>query len=110
MRSLIMFELKKIVSRRVTQVAVGGLFALLVLVFALNVLQQTSIDDAGERASGLAAIALEKERAEADAGIVTDEKATEDIRAFQRFFNDEGEIDERFASEDFADPESAHPT
>lgn len=108
MRSLIMFELKKIVSRRVTQVAVGGLFALLVLVFALNVLQQTAIDDAGERASGLAAIALEKERAEADAGIVTDEKATEDIRAFQRFFNDEGEIDERFASEDFADPESAH--
>ena len=108
MRSLIAFELKKIVSRRVTQVAVGGLFALLAVVFALNVVQQVGTDDAGGRVSGLAAIALDKQRAEAAAGVVTDEKATEDIRAFQRFFNDAGKIDERYAIDDYGDPDSAY--
>ncbi len=90
MRSIVAFELKKIVARRVTQAAVGGLFAVLVLVFALNVLQQSSVDERGEAVTGTAAIAQEKARAEAHAGAVTDERATEDIRAYQRLLEGRG--------------------
>ena len=60
MRSLVAFELKKILSRRVTQVTVASLFVVLALVMALNVLQQSGTDDAGNDVSGLAAIAQKK--------------------------------------------------
>ena len=83
MPSLVAFEFKKIVARRVTHMATLGLFVLLVLIMALNIAQQTATDAAGDVVSGPAAIALEKERAEAHAGAVTEERATEAIRAYQ---------------------------
>lgn len=83
MPSLVAFEFKKIVARRVTHMATMGLFVLLVLIMALNIAQQTATDAAGNAVSGPAAIALEKERAEAHAGAVTEERAIEAIRAYQ---------------------------
>ena len=57
-------------------------------------LQQSGTDDAGNDVSGLAAIAQKKANAEADAGLVTEERATEAIRAYQTFFDSDGQIDE----------------
>lgn len=106
MRSLVAFELKKILSRRVTQVTVASLFVVLALVMALNVLQQSGTDDAGNDVSGLAAIAQKKANAEADAGLVTEERATEAIRAYQTFFDSDGQIDEAFLAGGLSDPDS----
>ncbi len=106
MRSLVAFELKKILSRRVTQVTVASLFVVLALVMALNVLQQSGTDDAGNDVQGLAAIAQKKANAEADAGLVTEERATEAIRAYQTFFDSDGQIDEAFLAGGLSDPDS----
>lgn len=105
MSDLIRFELQKMVARRVTQVAVLGLFALLIVIFALNILQQSYIDNEGQPVSGLAAIAQMKQNGKANAGTITEERAINDIRAYQRFFTDDGEIDPFYHDPDKGGPE-----
>ena len=94
MRSLIGFELKKMLVRKITLVSTLVLLAYLVLVFSLNVIQQSAVDDEGNDVTGLAAIAQTKHVKQLYAGPVTDEAATEAIRGYQRYIENERLKDE----------------
>lgn len=110
MASLIRFELKKIASRRVTQVAVAFVLLMLVVVSWLNISMQYALDPdrVNEELEGVAAIAQQKENAEAVSGPITDEKATEVLRQLKAFIGEDGEISPEFQSniygEDVAAP------
>ncbi len=98
MASLIRFELKKIASKRVTQVAVAFVLLMLVVVSWLNISMQYALDPdrVNEELEGVAAIAQQKENAEAVSGPITDEKATEVLRQFKAFIGEDGEISPEF--------------
>lgn len=91
-RSLIKFELKKIFGRRVTQVALGVLFAFVLCIMAMNSFQQVAADpaDPSEDLTGMAAIEQLQKNAEADAGPITDGRATEVIRQYKALINNGG--------------------
>lgn len=83
MRSLMWFELKKMLSRRVAIAMNVGVIVLLAGVMALNVAQTKTENAAGEVLSGTNAIAYAKAEREAHAGPITSEKAAADIAAYQ---------------------------
>lgn len=83
MRSLIKFELKKMLTRRVAVVANAGALAMLLAVMALNVMQTKTEGNIGEILSGPAAIAHRREVAEARAGDLTPERVAADIAHYQ---------------------------
>ncbi|MEE0845865.1 MAG: ABC transporter permease subunit [Eggerthellaceae bacterium] len=83
MRSLMWFELKKMLSRRVAIAMNVGVLVLLAGVMALNVAQTKTENAAGETLSGTDAIAYAKAEREAHAGPITSEKAAADIAAYQ---------------------------
>lgn len=111
MASLVKYELKKIASRRVTQVASAFILALLVVVSWLNISMQYALvpDQVGEEVEGVAAIAQQKANADALAGPITDEAATEAIRELQSFIGDDGEIAPEFQTRIY-DEEAPAPT
>lgn len=82
MPRLILFELKKMLSRRVALAAnVGVVF--LVAIMALNVVQTKTANARGEIVSGTEAIAQMRTDAEEHAGTITAERAAADIAAYQ---------------------------
>lgn len=83
MLSLIKFELKKMLTRRVAVAANAGAIAMLVAVMALNVMQARAEGNAGEILSGPEAIAHRREVAEARAGELTPERVAADIAHYQ---------------------------
>lgn len=83
MRSLMWFELKKMLSRRVAIAMNVGVLVLLVGVMALNVAQTKTENAAGNTLSGTDAIAYAKAEREAHAGPITSEKAAADIATYQ---------------------------
>ncbi len=83
MPRLILFELKKMLSRRVALAANVGVAVFLVAIMALNVTQSRTANFAGEEFNGLAAIAYNRAEAEKYAGPVTAERAAADIAAYQ---------------------------
>lgn len=87
MGSLIKFELKKIYTQRVTQVAVVAIAALLAWVTTFNITSQFALDpnSVGEEFEGASAIAQQKENADTLAGPITDEAATDAIREWKTF-------------------------
>lgn len=95
--SLVKFELKKICSQRVTQVTVVAIAALLAWVTTFNITSQYALDpDAvGTEFEGAAAISQQKQNADALAGPITDEAATDAIREWQAFM-DGDEIAEQY--------------
>lgn len=95
--SLIKFELKKICSQRVTQVAVIVIAALLAWVTTFNITSQFALDPnaVGEEFEGASAIAQQKENADALAGSITDKAATDAIREWKTFMVGD-EIAERY--------------
>lgn len=97
MGSLIKFELKKICSQRVTQVAVIVIAALMVWVTTFNISSQYALDPnaVGEEFEGASAIAQQKENADALAGPITDKAATDAIREWKAFMAGD-EIAERY--------------
>ncbi|WP_139651748.1 ABC transporter permease [Raoultibacter phocaeensis] len=99
MRDLIGFELKKILARKVTLVSVLVLLAYMVLIFSLNVIQQSAVDNEGNPVTGLAAIAQTKDIEQLHAGPVTDEDATAMIRGYQSFFEN-GKLKEEIEQSD----------
>lgn len=99
MSSLVKFELKKIVSRKATYISALIVFALLVLIYSLNVYAQQNSDNDLNTVSGLEGIALSKERADALAGPVTNESFTEKVQEYQTFLQGEGELKDEFTTE-----------
>lgn len=84
MPRLILFELKKMLSRRVALAANLGVLVFLVAIMALNVVQNKTTNAQGQVVSGVEAIAQSRAEAEKHAGPVTAERAAEDIAAYQQ--------------------------
>ena len=83
MARLMLFELKKMLTRRVALVANVGVVAFLVGIMALNVVQARTTDASGAILSGTEAIARIRLEAGAHAGAITPERAAADIAAYQ---------------------------
>ena len=83
MPRLILFELKKMLSRRVALAANVGVIVFLVAIMALNVTQNRTVSFAGEEFNGVEALAHNRSEDEKHAGVVTAERAAEDIAAYQ---------------------------
>lgn len=98
MGSLIRFELKKILSRRVMQVSLGVIFAMLCVITCFNITSQYALDpdQVGKEFEGTEAIAHLKENAHALAGPITDKGATEALREYKVFIGSDGEVKERY--------------
>ena len=83
MLSLIRFELKKMLSRRVAKVANIGVLVMLVGIMGLNVAQTKTEGNIGEILSGPAAIEHRCDVAQAHAGELTPERVAADIARYQ---------------------------
>ena len=83
MGSLIWFELKKLLARRVALAANVGVIVFLAGIMALNVVQNKTANNLGEIVSGTQAIAQARAEAEKHAGTITAERAAADIAAYQ---------------------------
>ncbi|HIZ18379.1 MAG TPA: ABC transporter permease [Candidatus Olsenella stercoravium] len=83
MPRLMLFELKKMLTRRVALVANVGVVAFLVGIMTLNVVQARTTDASGAILSGMDAIAQTRLEAGAHAGAITPERAVADIAAYQ---------------------------
>ena len=83
MPRLMLFELKKMLTRRVALVANVGVIAFLVGIMTLNVVQARTTDASGAILSGTEAIAQTRPEATAHAGAITPERAAADIAAYQ---------------------------
>ena len=83
MARLMLFELKKMLTRRVALVANVGVVAFLVGIMTLNVVQARTTDASGAILSGTDAIAQSRLEAGAHAGAITSERAAADIAAYQ---------------------------
>ena len=83
MPRLMLFELKKMLTRRVALVANVGVIAFLVGIMTLNVVQARTTDASGAILSGTEAIAQPRLEANAHAGAITPERAAADIAAYQ---------------------------
>lgn len=98
MGSLIKFELKKILSRRVMQISLGVILAFTCYIVVFNITSQYSLNPntVNEEFEGTEAIAQMKANADALAGPITNEKATETLRAYKVFIDPEGEIIDKY--------------
>ena len=83
MVSLIKFELKKMLSRRIAVVVNVGVIVVLALVMCLNVVQTKTEGNIGQILSGPEAIAHRCEVAQAHAGELTPERIAADIAHYQ---------------------------
>lgn len=83
MARLIVFEIKKMLTRRTALAANVGVVVFLVAIMALNVVQAKMTDASGAILSGTDAIAQSRQEADAHAGAITSERAAADIAAYQ---------------------------
>lgn len=83
MARLILFEIKKMLTRRTALAANVGVVVFLVAIMALNVVQAKTTDASGAVLSGTDAIAQSRQEADAHAGAITPERAAADIAAYQ---------------------------
>ena len=81
MPRLMLFELKKMLSRRVALAANVGVVLFLAAIMALNVTQNQTTNFVGEEFNGVDAIAYNRLEGEKHAGTVTAERSAEDIAA-----------------------------
>lgn len=102
MGSLIKFELKKMLTKRVTQVACAVIVALFAFILASNISTTYALDpdDVGHELRGTEAIAQIKKSADALAGPITDERATEELRRFKEFITPDGEVKDEYRYSD----------
>ena len=99
--SLIKFELKKICSQRVMQISIIAIAAFLAWVTTFNITSQYALDPdvVGSELEGSAAIAQQKEDANALAGPITDAAVTDAVREWKTFMDDD-EIADRYRWDD----------
>ncbi len=101
MGSLVKFEIKKICSRRVLQISLGVILAMLCYITFFNITSQYALnpDEVGEELEGTAAIAQIKANADMFAGPITDEGAAEVLREFKTFIDSEGEVKDEYRAD-----------
>lgn len=83
MASLVLFELKKALTRRVAVAVNAGVLLMLVAIMALNVVQTQTTDASGEILSGTDAIAQSRANREEHAGTLTTERIVSDLAAYR---------------------------
>ncbi len=110
MRSLIGFELQKIITRKSTFITALAVFALLIFLMSLNAFQQQYSDENGRAVSGLEAIATHRANAQAQAGLVTDERITADFAEYRAFFQGPDELKPEYTANHREATEEAAPT
>lgn len=94
MPSLILFELKKALTRRVAVATNAGVLLMLVAIMALNVMQTMTTDAHGEVLSGTSAIAQARANREEHAGTLTPERIASDLASYQDAIFEEIDPDE----------------
>lgn len=101
MGSLIAFELKKILSKRVMQISLGVILAMLCYIVFFNITSQyaNNPDEVAGELEGSAAIAQIEANATSLAGPITDERATEVLREYKSFIDPDGEIKEEYRAD-----------
>lgn len=101
MGSLIGYELKKMLSRRESQVSIAAVMVFVAVIAIFNITSQHALDpkEMDTEFEGTAAIAQNKANAEALAGPVTDEEATETLREFKEFVGPDGEVKEEYRTD-----------
>lgn len=101
MSSLIRFELKKNFSRRVVQISLGGVLAMLCVIALFNITSQyaSNPNQVGGKLDGCAAIAQIKANATTLSGAITDEKATEILNEYKSFLDSEGEAKDEYRTD-----------
>lgn len=82
MRKLIYFELRKIFSKRLAQIAIIGILLLSTLFAVSTYLNKYSFDGISNEGSGKTAVEIDKEIAEKYEGILTDEKVQQMMSDF----------------------------
>lgn len=87
MKDLLVFELKKIIKKKLNIIVVLGSLTLTVILFTLPVLQFSSFDMDGNQVRGFQGIKLEKQLQEELKGTLTEERITNDILNYQELFN-----------------------
>lgn len=87
MRDLLVFELKKIIKKKLNIIVMLGSLALTIILFTLPVLQFSSFDNEGNQVRGFSGIKLEKQLQEELKGTLTEERIIEDISKYQELFN-----------------------
>ena len=92
MKTLFVLELKKLAKKRMNIIVIAVCLLLIGVLFYLPVSQYIVLDTDGNQASGLSAIAMEKEYANTYAGKLTDEKIKTDIAAYQALFDDPANV------------------
>lgn len=92
MKDLLVFELKKIIRKKLNIVVLLGSFILLVILFILPVVQFISFDKDGNQRRGFSAIKLEKQRHEELSGALTEERIKKDILQYQELFHNPNNV------------------
>ncbi|MGL5693168.1 MAG: multidrug ABC transporter permease, partial [Peptostreptococcaceae bacterium] len=87
MKDLLIFELKKIIRKKLNIVVILGSLALTLLLFTLPVVQFMSWDKDGNQVRGSSAIELEKQLQGELKGTLTEERIKDDILKYQELFN-----------------------
>ena len=83
MARIVLFELKKLLARRVALVASLGVLAMLVGIMLLNVFQARVVSFTGEVFSGPAAISYKRDEALARAGAIDVERVLSDVASYR---------------------------
>ncbi len=87
MKDLLVFELKKIIRKKLNIAVILGSLALTVMLFSLQPIQFSSFDNDGNQKRGFDAIELEKKSQKELKGSLTEERITNDILKYQELFN-----------------------
>lgn len=103
MKSLFIFELKKLALKPMNIIISAVCLLAIGLLFALPVYQFTATDTNGELLRGSEAIAMERELVNSYAGSLTDEKIASDIASYQALFDNPDNLSRDSAQEALTD-------
>lgn len=92
MKDLLIFELEKIVRKKLNIIVVLASFALTALLFISPVIQFISFDKDGNQERGFTAIELEKSNQKELAGVLTEDRIKDDILKYQQLFDNPDNI------------------
>ena len=93
MKELLGLELKKIYSSKLTFFVMLASLLITSFLYASPALNEIAVDKNGKQYMGRQALELEKQYANEMAGPLTDEKATESIREFQKLFENPDNVE-----------------
>ena len=92
MKNLLVFELRKIIRKKLNIIVILGILVLTIFLFSSPVIQFVSFDTNGNQEKGFPAIKLEKQRQKEMSGTLTNERIKTDILQYQELFNNPNNI------------------